>query len=139
MLLRALGNKCTSTCQKFRPLCMALKHYEVNNTAQTAEIVRRSYGETKWDGIYRFAPEATAEGNECFVVQADLWERLKTETFYVTVKGNYPEIRVTTGWWMPSWTEDDIFPGNELLTDNGDGTWTLTVNLSGSEMLSMLD
>ena len=40
---------------------------------------------------------------------------------------------------MPSWTEDDIFPGNELLTDNGDGTWTLTVNLSGSEMLSMLD
>jgi hypothetical protein len=97
-------------------------------------------GEINWSGDYRFAPETNSTGEECYTVPMDVWERLKTETFYVTVKGANPQIRVTTGWWSTNLTADDIMPGNELLADNGDGTWTLTVNLTGAtDLLDLLD
>jgi hypothetical protein len=69
----------------------------------------------------------------------DVWERLKSETFYVTIKGANPQIRVTSGWWSTTWTGADIQPGNELLEDLGDGTYTLTVNLAGDPLLDVLD
>ena len=96
-------------------------------------------GEINWGGDYRFAPESNSTGEECYTVPQDIWERLKTETFYVTIKGANPQIRVTSGWWSTTWTGDDIFPGNELLTDNDDGTFTLTVNLAGDPLLDVLD
>ena len=41
---------------------------------------------------------------------------------------------------VPAAHTDDITPGNELLADNGDGTWTLTVKLSDSpDLLALLD
>ncbi|MBP5425664.1 MAG: hypothetical protein J6Y33_06270, partial [Prevotella sp.] len=59
---------------------------------------------------------------------------------YVLLTGENPQIRVTTGWWSITWTGNDIQPGNELLTDNGDGTWTLAVDLSGdADLLALLD
>ena len=46
---------------------------------------------------------------------------------------------MTTGWWSKTWTGADIQPGNELLADNGDGTWTLTVDLTGDpEFIGLL-
>jgi len=96
-------------------------------------------GEINWSGDYRFAPESNSTGEECYTVPQDIWERLKTETFYVTIKGASPQIRVTSGWWSTTWTGDDIFPGNELLSDNEDGTFTLTVNLAGDPLLDVLD
>ena len=73
------------------------------------------------------------------MLPADIWERLQTETFYVTVSGANPQIRVTTGWWSKTWTGADIQPGNDLLADNGDGTWTLTVDLtSDPELVGLL-
>ena len=98
-----------------------------------------SLGEVNWNGIYRFAPESNSTGEECYTVPADIWERLKTETFYVTIKGASPNIRVTSGWWTTTWTGADIQPGNELLEDNGDGTWKLTINLAGDPLLDLLD
>jgi len=98
-----------------------------------------SLGEVSWNGIYRFAPESNTTGEECYAVPTDIWERLKTETFYVTVKGAAPQIRVTSGWWSTTWTGADIQPGNELLEDNGDGTWKLTINLAGDPLLDVLD
>ena len=98
-----------------------------------------SLGEINWSGDYRFAPESNSTGEECYTVPLDVWERLKTETFYVTIKGASPQIRVTSGWWSTTWLGDDIFPGNELLADNGDGTFTLTVNLAGDPLLDVLD
>ena len=98
-----------------------------------------SAGEANWNGIYRFCLEGrdlNPDGKECiYEFPADIWERLKTETFYVTVAGADPQIRITTGWWSKNWTVDDIQPGNDLLTDNGDGTWTLEVNLSSNPEL----
>ncbi len=96
-------------------------------------------GEINWGGDYRFAPASNSTGEECYTVPQDVWERLKTETFYVTVKGANPQIRVTTGWWSTTWTGNDIMKGNELLADNGDGTWTLTVNLAGDPILDVID
>ena len=54
-------------------------------------------------------------------------------------KGDSPQIRVTSGWWSSTWTGDDIFPGNELLTDNGDGTYSLAVTLAGDPLLDLVD
>ena len=96
-------------------------------------------GEINWSSDYRFAPESNSTGEECYTVPQDVWERLKTETFYVTVKGASPQIRVTSGWWSTTWTGDDIFPGNERLEDLGDGTYTLTVNFAGDPLLDVLD
>ena len=98
-----------------------------------------SLGEINWGGDYRFAPESNSTGEECYTVPQDVWERMKSEPFYVTIKGASPQIRVTSGWWSTTWTGDDIFPGNERLTDNGDGTFTLTVDLSGDALLDVLD
>ena len=110
------------------------------------EIVRTSIwkndgslGEINWNGDYRFAGEGHSTGEECYTVPADIWERMKTETFYVTVKGESPQIRVTSGWWSTTWTGNDIQPGSELLEDNGDGTWKLTVKLAGDPLLDVLD
>ena len=96
-------------------------------------------GEINWGSDYRFAPESNSTGEECYTVPMDVWKRLKTETFYATIKGANPQIRVTSGWWSTTWTGDDIFPGNERLADNGDGTFTLTVSLAGDPLLDVLD
>ena len=96
-------------------------------------------GEINWGGDYRFAPEGNSTGEECYTVPADIWGRMKSETFYVTVKGAAPQIRVTSGWWSTTWTGADIQPGNELLEDLGDGTWRLTVNLTGDPLVDVID
>lgn len=98
-----------------------------------------SLGEASWNGIYRFAPESNSTGEECYTVPQDMWDRMKAETFYVIVKGSNPQIRVTSGWWSTTWTGNDIQPGNELLTDNEDGTYTLAINLAGDPLLDVLD
>ena len=98
-----------------------------------------SLGEISWSGDYRFAPESNSTGEECYPVPQDIWERLKSETFYVTIKSANPQIRVTSGWWSTTWTGEDIFPGNERLEELGDGLWRLTVNLAGDPLLDVLD
>ena len=96
-------------------------------------------GEINWSSDYRFAPESNSTGEECYTVPQDIWDRMKSETFYVTIKGESPQIRVTSGWWSTTWKGDDIFPGNELLTDNGDGTFTLKVDLAGDPLFDVID
>ena len=97
-------------------------------------------GEINWSSDYRFAPESNSTGEECYTVPMDVWEKMKSETFYITIKGANPQVRITTGWWSTNLTADDIMPGNELMVDNGDGTWTVTVNLSSApDLLDLLD
>jgi len=99
-----------------------------------------SLGEINWSSDYRFAPESNSTGEECYTVPLDVWEKMKSETFFATLKGDNPQVRITTGWWSTNLTADDIMPGNELLTDNGDGTWTLEVTLAASaDLLGLLD
>ena len=95
-----------------------------------------------WGNVnYRFGLDGHDGNNECDATfPQDIWDKIKTETFYVVLTGENPQIRVTTGWWSVNLTPDDIQPGNELLADNGDGTWTLTVNLTGNpDLVALLD
>ena len=97
-------------------------------------------GDISWSSDYRFAGEGHSTGEECYTVPQDVWERMKTETFYATVKATDPQIRVTSGWWTTNLTADDIFAGNELLTDNGDGTFALAITLSDApDLLALVD
>lgn len=98
-----------------------------------------SHGEISWNGDYRFSNVETSTGEEIYAIPMDQWEKIKSGTFYLDLSGASPQIRVTSGWWSTTWTGDDIFPGNEKLTDNGDGTWTLEVNLAGDPLLDVLD
>ena len=96
-------------------------------------------GEINWSSDYRFAPASNSTGEECYTVPQDVWEDMKSGTFYATIKGDAPQIRVTSGWWSTTWLNEDLFPGHELLTDNGDGTFTLAVTLAGDPLLDVLD
>ena len=99
-----------------------------------------SAGEANWNGTYRFGLDGHDGNNECIATfPQEIWDKIKTETFYVTVVGADPQVRVTTGWWSTTWTGNDFQPGNELLTDNGDGTWTLEVNFGDDPIVGMLD
>ena len=92
-------------------------------------------GPADWNGIFRFGMDGKDGNNECIATfPADIWNRIKTETFYAELEGASPQVRVTDGWWQAVMT-NDIMPGNDLLMDNGDGTWILTVDLSGADAL----
>ncbi len=99
-----------------------------------------SHGEINWSGEYLFALEGHDPGNQCIAeFPPEVWDKIKTTTFYMDLMASYPQIRVTTGWWSTTWTGDDIYPGFESLVDNGDGTWTLAVNLTGNPLLGVID
>ena len=103
------------------------------------EIVKKPFWENApdgpavgWSSDYRFALEGHDGNNECIAeFPQDIWDRMLSETFYLIVKAEDPQIRVTNGWWDTNWNAGDLQPGNELLTDNGDGTFTATINLTG--------
>lgn len=96
-----------------------------------------SKGAISWSSDYRFANEEKVTGEEIAAIPMDVWEKLKTTPFYVDLEGENPQIRVTTGWWDEGTTlsGNDIQPGNDLLTDNGDGKWTLKVEIATNETL----
>ena len=99
-----------------------------------------THGAISWSSNYRFGLEGRDGNNECITTfPATVWNKLRTETFYVDLEATNPQIRVTTGWWSTTWTGGDIFAGNERLTDNGDGTYTLAVNLTGDPILDAVD
>ena len=98
-----------------------------------------SAGAVSWNGIYRFALEGHDGANECIAeIPQAIWDKMMTETFYADIQAEDPQVRITTGWWDTNLTSADIQPGNELLTDNGDGTWTVKVNLADNPDLVAL-
>lgn len=99
-----------------------------------------SAGGVSWNGIYRFSNTERSTGEEIYAIPMDQWEIIRTGTFFLDLQADDPQIRVTTGWWSTTWTGADFQPGtSDLLTDNGDGTWTLEVNLAGDPILDALD
>ena len=104
-------------------------------------------GEASWNGTYRFGKKnPNVNNNECIATFKEaVWNKIKGSTFYLVVEGENPKIRVTNGWWDANWQPNDITPGNSLLTKNvdedgeWDETWTLTVNLAGSDFANTID
>ena len=105
------------------------------------------HGAVSWSGQYRFGLDGHDGNGECIATfPEDIWNRLKTETFYVRYTAADPssyQIRVTTGWWSVQWlgADNDIAPWNmaERIIDNGDGTFYIEVNLAGDPILDAID
>ena len=116
----------------------------------SVEIVRTSIwknddpagnGETGWSGKYRFCLEGHDANNECIAeIPADLWEKMKAETFYLHFQGSdWVDMKVTSGWWNNDWTGANIQTGDERFVDNGDGTYTLAITFEGDPILDVID
>ena len=99
-----------------------------------------SHGAVNWDGVYRFSNETNKTGEEIYAIPDDLWEKMKSGTFYMLAQGSdWVQMRITTGWWSTTWTGDDIMTGNERIVDNGDGTYYIAINFDGDPILDVLD
>ena len=105
-----------------------------------------SIGVVNWGEVNcRFAPENNKTGEECYAFPLDVWEKIKTQPIHVTIKSasDWPMIRVTTGWWSVNFlpgAEDNFTLESELLVNNGDGTYGLTINLADKpELVDLLD
>ena len=99
-----------------------------------------SHGEVGWDGTYRFAPESNPTGEEIYTIPQEIWDKMKSGTFYLLAQGSdWVQMRITTGWWSTTWTGDDIMTGNERIIDNGDGTFYIEINFEGDPILDVLD
>ena len=113
-------------------------HWEIEKT--TIWKNDGSTGEVSWDGTYRFSSVESSTGEEIFAIPMDLWEGMKTGTFYMLAKGSdWVQMRITTGWWSTTWTGEDIMTGNERIIDNGDGTYYIEINFEGDPILDLLD
>ena len=103
------------------------------------------HGGVNWNGTYRFAPESNSTGEEIYTVPQDVWEKMKTGTFYMQYRpdGDSYQIRVTTGWWSVQWmgADNDIAPWNmaERIIDNGDGTFYIEINFGDDPIVGSLD
>jgi len=91
-----------------------------------------SHGNLNWGGDYRFAPESNSTGEEIYTVPQDVWDKMKSGSFYLLIQPNadWYNVRVTNGWWQEDWNVGDIGKGNERLIDNGDGTFYLEINFT---------
>lgn len=107
-----------------------------------------SLGEGTWGNTYRFALEGKNAGDASVDVPADIWELFKTGPFCLVVKpvADWWQIRVLTGWWGAQWpSEDSSGEGDinvnwtDIVVDNGDGTFTVTIDLTGHPILDSMD
>ncbi len=118
----------------------------------SVEIVRTSIWKNdgsvaaaSWSGSpYRFAMDGRDGNNECVATIApDIWEKMKTTAFKVDFAktADWFQIRILDGWWSVGNNDaNDITPNYEGLVDNGDGTFTIEVDLSANpDLVAVLD
>ena len=107
-----------------------------------------SLGEGTWGNTYRFALEGTNGGDASVDVPADLWQYFKSGPFHLVVKpvADWWQIRILTGYWQAQWpTADDSGNGDvnvnwtDIVVDNGDGTFTVTLDFTGHGILEVMD
>lgn len=122
------------------------KEGDVYTNTEYRKIIWRNsgYGAVDWDNnatksLYRFGYQKSNFSNsECITTFPEtVWNQIKSGTFYLVVEGTNPCIRVTNGWWDVQW-QSDFTPVNGLI-NNGNGTWTLAINLAGSDLVNTID
>ena len=106
-----------------------------NSTTEVIWENDGSHGIVNWNSDYRFACEENKDGNETYVIPINVWRKMKTTTFYLDLQATNPLIRVTTGSHSVSYPANYIGPGDELLTDKGNGMWTFKIDLSSAPYL----
>lgn len=135
----------------YTPLAIVVTE-EVWVPGGSVEIVRTSIwkndgsvGAASWSGSpYRFAMDGKDGNNECVATVApEVWEKMKSGPFNVDIQpsGDWFQIRILDGWWSVGNNDaNDITPTYEGLVDNGDGTFTFVVDISGNaDLLAVLD
>ena len=107
-----------------------------------------SVGASNWDNTYRFGPEGGDPNNECVATLApELWALLKTPFYLqITPTADWWQIRILTGWWGAQWpTADDSGNGDvnvnwtDIVADNGDGTFTVSLDFNGHDLATAMD
>ena len=135
----------------YTPLAIVVTE-EVWVPGGSVEIVRTSIWKNdgsvpaaSWSGSpYRFAMDGKDGNNECVATVApEVWEKMKAGPFNVDIQpsGDWFQIRILDGWWSVGNNDaNDITPTYEGLVDNGDGTFTFVVDISGNaDLLAVLD
>ncbi len=135
----------------YTPLAIVVTE-EVWVPGGSVEIVRTSIWKNdgsvpaaSWSGSpYRFAMDGKDGNNECVATFApEVWEKMKSGPFNVDIQpsGDWFQIRILDGWWSVGNNDaNDITPAYEGLVDNGDGTFTFVVDISGNaDLLAVLD
>ena len=103
-----------------------------------------SRGEITWSSDYCFGLEGHDNQGVCLATFSSVvWKEIKTKPFHLLFEGR-PDfmLRITTSWWSPDFFDGpsaDIGLDDERIVDNGDGTYTLTVNFAGSDFVNALD
>lgn len=94
-----------------------------------------------WDSRYRFGLEGTDTNGECLATfSPEVWSIIKEGTFYLHFKADeYFQIRVTDAWWSAAWTGSEVTPGNQMVINNGDGTYDLRISFAGDPIKDVLD
>ena len=122
-------------------------HWELVKTVFWTNPDPEGNGVVNWNSKYRFCLEGTdtnPDGPECLAeLPADIWERMKTEPFYMTAQGSdWIQMRIVTGWWNNQWPDGkdvDITTGNERIIYNEDGTYYIEIDLKGYDIVDVMD
>ncbi len=99
-----------------------------------------SHGEINWNGDYLFATESNSIGSEICTIPQNVWDQMKTGPFYLLAQGSdWVQMELTTNWWSTTWTGNDITTGSDLLVDEGDGKFSVEINLAGDPIVDVID
>lgn len=99
-----------------------------------------SHGEANWDTQYLFASESNANGSEICKIPQATWDNMKAAPFYLLVQASDAmQMKLTTSWWSVTWTGDNVGMGNELLVNEGDGKYSIEIDLSSDELAEHID
>ena len=118
----------------------------VTQTSEPQKIViweNNDNTEVSWNTYYRFGLNGKDNNNECYATfSSEIWDVIKNGTFYIKFRPtnsnfNNFNMQITTGWWQSTWA--NIQSGNNLIKNNGDGTYYIEINFSGNEILNILD
>ena len=90
-----------------------------------------------WGGTFRFGMDGKDANNECIATFDEAtWNILKTEPFRIAIEPtvDYPNIRITTGWWSTDYPskEHNCF---EEVEEDENGVLFMEINLSLAEAL----
>ncbi|MCQ2176054.1 MAG: hypothetical protein MJY80_06835 [Bacteroidales bacterium] len=90
-----------------------------------------------WGGTFRFGMDGKDGNNECIATfNEETWNIIKSEPFRVAIEKtvDYPNIRITTGWWSTDYMgkEHNCF---EEIQEDEDGVLFLEIDLTKDEAL----
>ena len=137
------------TGEGYTPLALYFEKEEWVGGEGHEEVVRTSiwkndgsHGNISWNGDYRFSNQSNSTGEEIYAIPDDIWEKMKSGTFYMeaSINADWYNMRITTGWWSTTWTGADIGKGDERIVLSEDGTkFTIALDFTGDPILDVLD